>query len=149
MEKVLGIGGLFFRARDPGALAVWYRDTLGVALVPSDYNMEPWRQEAGPTAFAPFPSDTDHFGDPAKSWMINFRVRDLDAMASQLRARGVTVTIDPTTYPNGRFARLQDPEGNPVELWQASANSVNRTGRDYLRKIRQKHSSSRMRSRRT
>ena len=120
MEKVLGIGGLFFRARDPGALALWYRDMLGDALVPSDYNMAPWRQEAGPTAFAPFPLDTDYFGDPGKSWMINFRVRDLDAMAKQLQSQGIAVTIDPTSYPNGRFAHLQDPDGNRVELWQAS-----------------------------
>ncbi len=120
MEKVLGIGGLFFRARDPGALALWYRDMLGVALVPSDYNMAPWRQEAGPTAFAPFPQDTDYLGDRAKSWMINFRVRDLDAMAKQLQGQGIAVTIDPTSYPNGRFAHLQDPDGNRVELWQAS-----------------------------
>ncbi|MGH7720580.1 MAG: VOC family protein, partial [Gemmatimonadaceae bacterium] len=51
-------------------------------------------------------------------WMVNFRVRDLAAMAAQLRANGIAVKVDPTTYPNGRFARLQDPEGNPIELWE-------------------------------
>jgi glyoxylase I family protein len=119
LEKVLGIGGLFFRARDPAGLALWYRDHLGVALVPSDYATAPWKQEAGPTAFAPFAQDSDYFGDREKSWMINFRVRDLDIMAGELKAAGIAVTIDPTRYPNGRFARLHDPEGNPIELWQA------------------------------
>jgi len=118
LEKVLGIGGLFFRARDPAALALWYRDHLGVALVPSDYATSPWQQEAGPTAFAPFPQDSDYFGDPKKSWMINFRVRDLDAMMDQLTSAGIAVTADPKRYPNGRFAHLRDPEGNPIELWQ-------------------------------
>ena len=82
MEKVLGIGGLFFRALDPNALALWYRDNLGIDLVPSDYGKSAWQQEAGPTAFAPFPNDTDYFGNPAKSWMVNFRVRDLDSILS-------------------------------------------------------------------
>jgi glyoxylase I family protein len=119
MEQVTGIGGLFFRARDPDALAQWYRDRLGVALVPSNYEEQPWRQEAGPTAFAPFPETTDYFGpDATKAWMVNFRVRSLDAMVAQLRAAGVSVEVDPQAYPNGRFARLYDPEGNAIELWE-------------------------------
>jgi catechol 2,3-dioxygenase-like lactoylglutathione lyase family enzyme len=118
MEKVKAIGGLFFRARDPVALAEWYRDRLGVAVVPSDYDTPPWQQEAGPTAFAPFPEDTTYFGDAGKVWMINFRVGDLDAMAAQLRAAGINIEIDTQVYPNGRFARLCDPEGNPIELWE-------------------------------
>jgi predicted enzyme related to lactoylglutathione lyase len=111
VEKVTGIGGLFFRAKDPAALAKWYDEHLGV-------NGQSWQQQAGPTAFAPFPQDTKYFGDAGKVWMLNFRVRNLDAMAAQLRAAGVTVEINPETYPYGRFARLYDPEGNPVELWQ-------------------------------
>ena len=118
MEKVTGIGGLFFRARDPKALADWYRDHLGVDPVPSDYAAQPWRQEAGPTAFAPFPRETKYFGNASKDWMVNFRVRDLDAMISQLRGAGIAVDVVPETYPNGRFAHLSDPEGNPIELWQ-------------------------------
>jgi glyoxylase I family protein len=118
MEKVNGIGGLFFRARDSDALAQWYRDHLGIALVPSNYEELPWKQEAGPTAFAPFPETTTYFGDPNKVWMINFRVRNLVAMVAQLRAAGISVEVDPQPYPNGRFARLNDPEGNPVELWE-------------------------------
>jgi hypothetical protein len=114
-QKVVGIGGLFFRARDPGSLARWYRDHLGIALTPSSYDQQPWRQEAGATAFAPFPEDTDYFGARERLWMVNFRVRDLAAMVAQLRASGITVNVDPTVYPNGRFARLYDLEGNPSE----------------------------------
>ena len=120
MEKVTGIGGVFFRAQDPAALGAWYRDHLGVAAVPSSDDDLPWRQEAGPTAFAPFPETTDYFGDSGKVWMINFRVRNLDAMITQLRDAGISVEPDPQTYPQGRFARLYDPEGNPIELWESA-----------------------------
>jgi glyoxylase I family protein len=118
MHRVTGIGGLFFRAKDSTALADWYRQNLGIDLTPSDYGQKPWAQEAGPTVFAPFPLDTDYFGDPAKQWMINFRVRDLNALVEQLRGSGIAVAVDPQQYPNGRFARLHDPEGNPIELWE-------------------------------
>jgi glyoxylase I family protein len=118
MEKVTGIGGLFFRAHDPKALGRWYQQHLGVSLTPSSYEDSVWQQEAGPTVFGPFPETSDYFGDAHKVWMVDFRVRDLDRMAAQLRAAGIEVKIDPKSYPNGRFARLYDPEGNPIELWQ-------------------------------
>jgi len=118
MHRVTGIGGLFFRAKNPAALADWYRQHPGIDLAPSDYGQKSWAQEAGPTVFAPFPFESDYFGDAAKQWMINFRVRALDPFAEQLRAAGIAVTIDPQHYPNGRFARLHDPEGNPIELWE-------------------------------
>lgn len=121
MERVTGIGGIFFRANDPAGLAQWYLHHLGITLTPSEYGQDPWQQEAGPTVFAPFPRDTDYFGDTAKQWMINFRVRDLDALVSQLRREQIEVTVDPEIYPNGRFAKLRDPEGNAIELWQPSA----------------------------
>ena len=118
MERVTGIGGLFFRAKDPTALAQWYKDKLGIDLVPTDYSQKPWSQEAGPTAFAPFEQDTEYFGKTQQQWMVNFRVRNLDAMVAQLRAMKIEVRVDPESYPNGRFARLHDPEGNPIELWE-------------------------------
>ncbi len=124
MERVLGIGGLFFRARDPAVLAAWYQEHLGVAGVPSEYEGSPWLQEAGPTAFAPFPETTDYFGDRQKNFMVNFRVRDLAAMTAQLTAAGIEVVVDSEQYPNGRFARLHDPEGNPIELWQPGAREA-------------------------
>ncbi len=117
-EKVLGIGGVFFRAKDPRALAKWYEQNLGIDPTPTSYEQQPWMQEAGPTVFAPFSQKTTYFGDSTKVWMINLRVRDIDAMAAQLRQNGIEVTVDPETYPNGRFARLYDPEGNPIELWE-------------------------------
>ena len=85
---------------------------------PQSYDVEPWGQEAGWTVFAPFAADTKYFGRTTQAWMINFRVRDLDAMVAQLKRAGITVEVDPQAYPNGRFARLQDPEGNPIQLWQ-------------------------------
>jgi glyoxylase I family protein len=118
MQHVIGIGGLFFRSNDPEALGLWYKQHLGIDLVPSDYSQKPWSQEAGPTVFAPFPHDTEYFGRADKQWMINLRVRDLDAMVAQLRAAKIDVSVDPEAYPNGRFARLHDPEGNPIELWE-------------------------------
>lgn len=117
MQKVLGIGGLFFRADDPAGLARWYETHLGIALVPTSYEEEPWQQEAGPTVFAPFAMDTTYFGRPEQAWMINFRVADLEGMVAQLRAAGIPVA-DPERHPNGLFARLHDPEGNPIELWE-------------------------------
>jgi glyoxylase I family protein len=124
MEKVNGFGGLFFRAQNPASLAQWYSDHLGVAPVPKSETDSPWRQDAGPTAFAPFPETTEHFGDSSKVWMINFRVRDLDAMVAKLSAAGIRVVVDPQTYPTiDRFARLSDPEGNPIELWEPTAGS--------------------------
>jgi hypothetical protein len=118
MQRVTGIGGFFFRSKNPATLSEWYRNNLGIDLVPTDYGQKPWAQEAGPTAFAPFPEDSDYFGKAEKNWMLNLRVRDLNAMVEQLRATQVEVTIDPENYPNGRFARLYDPEGNPIELWE-------------------------------
>lgn len=118
MERVTGIGGFFFRAQDPAALATWYRDNLGIDLTPTSYDIEPWQQEAGPTVFGPFSQTTEYFGRPEQMWMINFRVDDLDAMAAQLQANGIEVDVEAETYPNGRFARLSDPEGNPIQLWE-------------------------------
>jgi glyoxylase I family protein len=117
-ERVLGIGGLFFRSRDPKKLAQWYQLHLGIEPVPTDYSHRAWQQAAGPTAFSPFPADTDYFGSMQQAWMVNFRVRSLDAMVAQLQKSNIEVKVDPEKYPNGRFARLHDPEGNPIELWE-------------------------------
>jgi predicted enzyme related to lactoylglutathione lyase len=118
MERVTGIGGLFFRASDPKALAEWYERHLGVTKTPTTYEAEPWRQDAGETVFEPFAADTTYFGRSTQQWMINFRVRNLDAMVAQLTGAGIAVELDPEVYPNGRFARLQDPEANPIQLWE-------------------------------
>ena len=115
MERVLGIGGYFIRASDPAALDAWYRDCLGLG---ADENGL-WRQADGPTVFATFESDADYFGSPAQQTMVNFRVRDLDAMLAQLRAKGADVIEETQDMEGvGRFGRVNDPEGNRVELWQ-------------------------------
>jgi glyoxylase I family protein len=118
LERVTGIGGFFFRASDPKALAAWYERHLGVTRTRASYAEEPWRQDAGMTVFAPFRADTKYFGRTTQQWMINFRVRDLGALVAQLRRAGITVELDAGVYPNRRFARLQDPEGNPIQLWE-------------------------------
>ncbi len=116
--SVVGIGGVFFRASDPGALKAWYKTHLGVFV---DF-AAPWTPEPGPTLFMPFAKDTDYF--PAeKQWMINFRVAELDKLISALREAGVVVVTNPDwdSPETGRFARVHDPEGNPVELWEPPA----------------------------
>ena len=113
---VTGIGGLFFRAQDPDALKQWYCEHLGVGC--GDYGM--WEQQAGTTVFSPFAADTDYF--PAdKQWMINLRVEGLDELVARLRQAGVDVPKVDDMECVGRFARIHDPEGNPIELWEAAA----------------------------
>ena len=118
MERVTGIGGFFFRAKDPKGIAKWYADNLGVTLTPGNYNDPAWRQEAGTTVFEPFKWETTYFGDPKQMWMLNFRVRSMEKMVAQLRGRGIEVEVDPEVYPNGLFAKVVDPEGNPIQLWE-------------------------------
>lgn len=123
MEKVLGLGGVFFRADDPKALAQWYRDHLGIDLVPDEYDTRPWTQTAGVCVFAPFSRETEYFGPGDRGFMLNFRVRDLAAMTAQLEAAGIAVEADPNSpYPNGAFAWITDPEGNRIELWEPAGS---------------------------
>lgn len=117
MFTVTGIGGFFFRARDPQALAAWYEKHLGI----SDISREVWKQQAGPTILAPFSQDTEYFGRPEQQWLINLRVDHLDAAMSDLKAAGIAVeTRAEWDSEVGRFCRIHDPEGNPIELWQPS-----------------------------
>lgn len=111
---VTGIGGLFFRSRDPEARAAWYRDHLGIEAGHAGI----WQQEAGMTVFAPFPDDSDYFSVD-QSFMLNLRVTGLDQLAANLESAGIAVERRPewdTDY--GRFARIDDPEGLPIELWE-------------------------------
>lgn len=117
---VTGIGGFFFRAKDPEALRAWYVEHLGVGSAP--YGL--WDTAAGATVFSPFRADTDYFAEDRK-WMINFRVIDLDGMCESLAAAGIEViTKEEWNMPGvGRFARIHDPEGNPIELWEPDAKA--------------------------
>ena len=118
MEHVLGIGGYFFRAKDPAALTTWYHEVLGVD---ADANGV-WHPEARVTAFAMFPADSDYFGSASQQTMLNFRVRDLDAMLAQLRTHGAQVSPEVADYEGmGRFGWVIDPEGNRIELWQPAS----------------------------
>ncbi len=125
---VLGIGGLFFRARDPDRLNAWYREHLGIgagcnasgAGEPSEWY---WITEGGPVVFAPFSAATDYFAAD-RAFMINLRVSGLDALLQSLRSAGIEIITkaewdDPAV---GRFARIHDPEGNPIELWEPPAD---------------------------
>ena len=115
MERVLGIGGYFLRAADPEALGAWYRDSLG--LDANEHGL--WQQGAGPTVFATFESTTDYFGSRTQGTMLNFRVRDLNAMLAQLRSTGAAVAEETQDMEGvGRFGWVTDPEGNRIELWQ-------------------------------
>lgn len=117
MEKVTGIGGLFFRARNAAALAEWYRVHLGVDPAPQGPGQLPWDAGGGATVFAPFAQDTTYF--PADtSFMVNFRVADLDAMLAQLADADVHARRLPDMPGVGKFAHLSDPEGNAIELWE-------------------------------
>jgi len=115
MERALGIGGYFLRAADPAALGEWYREFLGLD---TDEHGQ-WRQDAGPTVFATFEPGTDYFGSPTQQTMLNFRVRDLEAMIVQLRAKGADVAEETQEMEGvGHFGWVTDPEGNRIELWQ-------------------------------
>ena len=121
---VLGIGGIFFRAQDPDALNAWYREHLnvgaGCASDPTETGSEwTWAAQGGPTVFAPFKADTDYFAAD-KQWMLNLRVSDLNALIASLGDKGIAVRTDPEwDHPDtGKFARIHDPEGNAIELWQ-------------------------------
>ena len=117
MHRVLGIGGFFFRSRDPVGLKDWYARHLGVSPpVDADPSM-PWAQEAGLTVFEPFERDSSYF-DLSKPFMLNFRVADLDGLVAELEAGGIAVRRDTQVHDYGRFAWLADPEGNPIELWE-------------------------------
>lgn len=111
---VTGIGGLFFRSRDPAARAAWYREHLGINAGGDKI----WEQQAGMTVFAPFKADSDYFPKD-QPFMLNLRVKDLDALATKLEAAGIAVERRPEWEVDyGRFMRITDPEGLPIELWE-------------------------------
>jgi predicted enzyme related to lactoylglutathione lyase len=118
MEKVLGIGGVFFKARDPQALAAWYGEHLGVPVdAGQTYGM--FTGDVGDqTVWSSFAADTKYFGRDEASFMLNYRVKNLDAMLAQLRAAGAVVDERVENYSYGRFGWANDPEGNRFELWE-------------------------------
>ena len=121
---VEAIGGIFFRARDPQALSAWYKAHLGVGAGCNADSSGPvhewaWMTGGGPLVFAPFPADSDYFAAD-KAFMLNFRVSGLDALITALRDAGIRVETraEWDAPETGRFARLHDPDGNAIELWE-------------------------------
>lgn len=126
MESVLGFGGVFLRAKDQPALAKWYRDHLGVPVQEGWWGgvlplRTPHDAAATCAVWSTFPEDTTYLGRPENRVMVNYRVRDLDAMRAQLLAAGCDVDPDVQDGEFGKFGWVTDPEGNRVELWQPPA----------------------------
>ncbi|MBR0553429.1 VOC family protein [Stakelama marina] len=126
---VVGIGGIFFRSKDPEGLSSWYSEHLDVgAGCTAEDAGEPeewfWKTQGGPVVFAPFKADTDYF--PAdKAFMLNLRVRDLDGLLEKLAAEGIAIETraEWDSPETGQFARIHDPEGNAIELWEPPAGN--------------------------
>ncbi|MEL6636461.1 MAG: VOC family protein [Bacteroidota bacterium] len=122
MKKVTGIGGVFFKCRDPKAMKEWYGEHLG--LITDDYGGAfQWRQydqpeKSGYTAWSPFRRDSDYFAPSEKDFMFNYRVADLDALLAELRKAGISIIGEVQVFDYGRFAHILDPEGNKIELWE-------------------------------
>ena len=124
---VLGMGGYFFRSKDPAALKAWYKEHLGVGGGcgtddKGESNEWVWFTTGGPMVFEPFKQDSDYFAAD-KQAMINLRVQDLDGLLGSLRASGIDIETreEWDAMGLGRFARIHDPEGNPIELWEPIA----------------------------
>jgi predicted enzyme related to lactoylglutathione lyase len=124
VERVTGIGGVFFKARDPKSLAAWYQEKLGIALKDGmQFSLFQWREHedstrVGTTVWSLFPASAKYFSPSDATFMINYRVSNLDRMLAQLRASGVRVEPTITEDFNGKFAWAIDPEGNKIELWE-------------------------------
>jgi predicted enzyme related to lactoylglutathione lyase len=120
MKRVTGIGGVFFKAKDPEKMKAWYGTHLGI---PSNqygatFNWYEKNGDKGTTAWNPFKEDTSYFSPSEKQFMFNYRVENLEALLELLRAEGVTVVGDMEVFDYGKFAWIMDPEGNKIELWE-------------------------------
>jgi predicted enzyme related to lactoylglutathione lyase len=121
MAKATGMGGVFFKSKDPKALVSWYAQHLGIPKSDDGYLVFDGPGSIGMTVLSPFPADTQYFGDGPQQFMVNFRVDDLDGLLKQLAEAGVRIDPKREDYSYGRFAWIWDPEGNRIELWQPGA----------------------------
>lgn len=122
MKKVTGIGGIFFKCKDPDLMKNWYRDHLGLNTDEYGTNFE-WRQGSDPTKkgftqWSPFSDKTKYFEPSTKDFMINYRVENLVELVAHLKKEGVVMTDEIETFDYGKFVHILDPEGNKVELWE-------------------------------
>jgi predicted enzyme related to lactoylglutathione lyase len=117
--RITGLGGVFFKSKDPKALAAWYHDVMGIKVEVWGGAKLSYDAPGHPpvAVWAPFPEDTDQMQPSTRDMMINFAVDDMDAFAARLTAKGVTVHRQPAD-PNGSFAWILDPDGTKIELWQ-------------------------------
>ena len=123
MKRVTGIGGIFFKCKDPQAMKQWYEKHLGIPQDPYGYTFKWYEQRdsdlVGRTVWSPFPAATDYFGDEGQQLMINYRVADIERLVEQLRQEGVTIVDEIQDYEGiGKFVHILDGEGNRIELWQ-------------------------------
>lgn len=123
MERVVGIGGVFLKAKNPSEMAAWYETHLGIAFSGNTYAILNWREamreaENPVTVFSFFPDDSSYFSPSTSQFMMNFRVDNLDAMLEQFKNAGVQVLPESHEDENGRFVWILDPEDNKIELWQ-------------------------------
>ena len=123
MGRVVGIGGVFFKSKDPKALAAWYREKLGFEVTDWGGVTFPMRDRAAAPkgavqVWSPFKHDTDYFAPGTREFMINFEVDDLDAICARLKDKGVAVLKRDDSDPSGHFAWIMDPDGTKIELWQ-------------------------------
>ncbi len=118
MPRVTGIGGIFFKARNPDKLREWYRDHLDLNILTWGGATFRWREPNGATVWSIFPESSDYFGAGTQPYMINYRVENLEAVLSALRAEGCDVDPHTETSKYGSFGWVTDPEDNRIELWQ-------------------------------
>lgn len=123
MKKVTGIGGVFFKCKDPQKTTEWYQKHLGLDTNPYGATFE-WYESAdstkkAQTQWTPFPETTNYFGNTTQDFMINYRVENLEALVEELRKEGVTIVDKIETYDYGKFVHILDGEGNKVQLWEA------------------------------
>ena len=125
MKRVTGIGGVFFKAKNPKGLAQWYETHLGVNIESQQAAATfRWRdhdnpEQSGATVWGLFSETTSYFGSPDARFMINYRVEDLNKLLEQLKKEGVEIAGEPEDTEHGRFAWILDGEGNRIELWEA------------------------------
>jgi predicted enzyme related to lactoylglutathione lyase len=122
MAKVTGIGGIFFKCNNPEQLKQWYSSKLGLDTDAYGTNFE-WRQGADPakkgfTQWSPFPMKSNYMEPSTKSFMINYRVDDIEALVASLKQAGVQVLDEIEQFEYGKFVHILDPEGNKIELWE-------------------------------
>ncbi|MGC4057746.1 MAG: VOC family protein [Chitinophagaceae bacterium] len=120
MQRVTGIGGIFFKCKDPEKMRQWYQTHLGIDMSPYGAKISSQTESGkeGYTLWTPFPDTTSYFGPSEQSFMINYRVADLEALVAALKEEGVTILDELVAHEYGKFIHVEDIEGNKIELWE-------------------------------